>query len=122
MQSVFDHIREERITSLLVLADPVLFTARRRVSELAIRALIPTMYSLREHAEEEGLISYSINRRENYRRAAYFIHMILNGKCPAEIPIELPSGLELVVNVRAAKTIGLKLSESLLARADEVIE
>jgi putative tryptophan/tyrosine transport system substrate-binding protein len=80
------------------------------------------MYGLREHVEAGGLICYGINVAENFRRAATFVDKILKGAKPGDLPIELPVRLELLVNLKTAKSIGLVISESFLVRADEVIE
>ena len=80
------------------------------------------MYGLREHVEAGGLICYGINVAENFRRAATFVDKILKGAKAGDLPIELPVRLDLLVNLKTAKSIGLEISESLLARADEVIE
>ncbi len=72
--------------------------------------------------EAGGLISYSVNIRENYRRAATFVDKILRGAKPGELPIELPTKLELVINLKTAKTLGITIPPALVVRADEVIE
>ena len=93
-----------------------------RIAELASRAQLPVVYGLREHVEDGGLISYGIDLRENWRRTAAYVDKILKGAKPADLPIERPTKFELVVNLKAAKEIGLTITESFLARADEVIE
>jgi putative ABC transport system substrate-binding protein len=85
-------------------------------------ARLPSMYGLREFAEAGGLASYGIHVRENWRRSAYFVDRILKGANPADLPVELPTKYEFVVNLNTAKAVGLDISPLLLARADEVIE
>jgi putative ABC transport system substrate-binding protein len=103
--------------------DAPLFTAlRRRLVELAALNRLPTIYGLREYPEAGGLISYGVDMREHYRRAAAYVDKILKGARPAELPVELPDKLELVINLKTAQALGLTVPPSLLARADEVIE
>jgi putative ABC transport system substrate-binding protein len=109
-------LSHEHVGLVFVPQSPFFFTERSRIAALAIAAHLPTLYAFREHVEEGGLISYSINIRENYRRAATFIDKILRGAKPGELPIELPTTQE------TAKTLGITIPPALLVRADEVIE
>ncbi len=117
-----ERLSHEHVGFVFVPQSAFFFTERSRIAALAIAAHLPTLYAFREHVEEGGLISYSINIRENYRRAATFIDKILKGTKPAGMPIELPTKLELVVNLRTAKTLGITIPPALVVRADEVIE
>ena len=83
---------------------------------------IPSVFSAREHVEASGLISYGVSFRENYHRAAAYVGKILRGATPADLPLEFPTKLELVVNLKTAKAIGVTIPPAMLARADEVIE
>ena len=115
-------LSDDRVGFVFVPQSPLFFTERSRIAALAIAAQLPTLYGFREHVEAGGLISYNINVRENFRRAATFIDKILRGANPGELPIELPTKLELVVNLKTAKTLGITIPPALLVRADEVIE
>src|SRR4029077_3036522 len=84
--------------------------------------LAPAIYGYREHVDDGGLVSYGVDLRECFRRSAYFVDKILNGASPSDLPVEFPTKLELVINLRTAKALGIKLPPTLLARADEVIE
>jgi putative ABC transport system substrate-binding protein len=96
--------------------------ARRQIATFALASHLPTIYNFREHVEDGGLISYNIDLRQNYHRAAYFVDRILKGEKPGDLPIEFPTNVELVVNATTAKAIGVTIPPTLLARADEVIE
>ena len=112
----------ERASIVDVLASAMLVNARRQIATFALVSRLPTAYSFREHVEDGGLISYGIDLRQNFRRGAYFVDRILKGQKPGDLPIEFPTKVELVVNVTTAKALGLTVPETLLARADEVIE
>ena len=110
-----------RAGSLLVIGGIALSQARR-VAELAARNRLPAMYELRGYVEVDGLISYSADLIEIWRRAAVFVDKILKGARPADLPVEQPSKFELVINLKTAKALGSTIPPSLLARADHVIE
>jgi putative ABC transport system substrate-binding protein len=122
LERLFAAIARDRIDALVVPADPVLFTERQRVAELAREHRLPTMYSTREFAEAGGLMSYAAGLSEQFRRAAIYVDKILRGASPATLPVEAPSQYELVINLKTAKTLGIDVPATLLARADEVIE
>jgi putative ABC transport system substrate-binding protein len=107
---------------LLTLEDALLVSTRQQIAERAITARLPVVYGSREFAESGGLISYGVDRRQMYRRAAEYVDMILKGKTPSELPVEQPIKFELVINLKAAKAIGLEMPDKLLAVADEVIK
>ena len=97
-------------------------TNRTRINILAVGARLPTMHGIREYVEAGGLMSYGPNLASQFRRAADFVDKILRGAKPAEIPVEQPTKFDLIINLTAAKALGLEIPPTLLARADEVIE
>jgi putative ABC transport system substrate-binding protein len=97
-------------------------THGQRIANLAIRARLPTIFFTRLAAERGGLMSYGPNQLENYRRAAIYVDKILKGAKPQDLPIERPTKIELVINLKTAKALGIAVPPTLLARADEVIE
>jgi putative tryptophan/tyrosine transport system substrate-binding protein len=107
---------------LLNLNDPFLFTARKLVVDSVREMRVPGVYGYREYAEDGGLISYGTNIADTYRRAARYVDKILKGVQPADLPVQLPTKYELVINLRTAKALSLTVPPTLLARADEVIE
>ncbi len=111
-----------RADALYVAGDPLLNANRIGINTLAVGAKLPTIYIQREFVEAGGLISYGPNFPDLFRRAAGHVDKILRGAKPADIPVEQPTRFDLVINVTTAKALGLTISESLLARADEVIE
>jgi putative ABC transport system substrate-binding protein len=108
--------------SLLVLPHPMFLSERSRVATLALGKRIPTIYGFREDVEVGGLSSYGIDLREAYHRVATHAAKILRGESPGDLPVEFLTKMELVINMRTAKILGLEIPPSLLARADEVIE
>ena len=122
LESAVAAMDRDRIDALLAPADPFLFTERQRVAELAREHRLAGMYSTREYAEAGGLMSYSARLSEQFRRAAIFVDKILRGASPATLPVEAPSQYELVINLKTAKALGLTIPQSLLQRADQVIE
>jgi putative tryptophan/tyrosine transport system substrate-binding protein len=100
----------------------MLVTARRQIADLALALRLPTVFGVSEHVEDGGLISYGINQLENFRRAAYYVDRILKGDRPADLPIEFPTKLDLVINLATAKALGITVPSKLLALAEKVIE
>jgi len=113
---------EARGGGLLVLPGPKLFEARRSIVAHAAKSRVPVVYPWREAASVGGLMSYSTNFPDMYRRAATYVDKILKGAKPADLPFEQPTKFELVINLKTAKALGLSIPPSLLARADQVIE
>ena len=118
----FEALIKDRSEALYVVGDPLLTTNRIRLNTLALGARLPTSYSSREFVEVGGLMSYGPNLPDLFRRAAEYADKILRGAKPADLPVEQPSKFDLVINLVAAKALGLTVPPTLLARADEVIE
>ncbi len=122
IEGAFRAATDARVGALLVFASGLLFTRARRVVELAASSRLPAMYHLRQYVEAGGLISYSADLNEIWRRAAVFVDKILRGPKPADLPVEQPTKFELVINLKAAKSLGLTIPQPVLSRADEVIQ
>jgi len=118
----FSDMSKAHAEALVVLATPVFGTASRRLADLAIKHQLPTIFSLREFVIVGGLMSYGPSRAELFRRAAVYVDKILKGAKPADLPVEQPTKFELVINLKTAKALGLTIPQSLLVRADEIIQ
>ena len=122
LEAAFAAFVRERVEALLVPPDVIFITNHRRIVEFAASARLPAIYFNREQAENGGLMSYGPDLREGYRRAATYVDKILKGAKPADLPVEQPTKIELVINLKTAKALGLDLPPTLIVRADEVIE
>jgi ABC-type uncharacterized transport system substrate-binding protein len=108
--------------ALLVLADSALLDLRERIAELALQHRLPTFSSIPEFTDGGTLVGYGPSRRDSYRRAATYVKKVLEGVKPADIPVEQPTLIELSINIRTARTLGIVIPDALLARAARVIE
>jgi putative tryptophan/tyrosine transport system substrate-binding protein len=113
---------EGRAQALYVSSDALMVTNRARIHTLAMGVRLPTMYASRDYVEAGGLMSYGTNYADLFRRAAEYVDKILRGAKPGDIPVEQPTKFEFVINLQTARTLGLEIPPTLLARADEVIE
>ena len=93
-----------------------------RIADLAARNRLPAMYGFREYAEAGGLMAFGANLADLYRRAATYVDKILKGAKPADLPVEQPTKFELVINMKIANALGLTIPQSVLVRADEIIQ
>jgi putative ABC transport system substrate-binding protein len=100
----------------------MLVVSRKETADAAAKNKLPTVYGYREHIQAGGLISYGINLDWCFHRAASYVDKILKGAKPAELPIEFPTKIEMSINLKTAKALGLEIPPTLLVRADEVIE
>jgi putative ABC transport system substrate-binding protein len=121
-ERAFTRMVAERAQALLVLASPILNRDRARIIELAARHRLPAIYQWREHAEEGGLMAYGSSAETLLRRMAAYVDRILKGARPADLPVEQPTVYELIVNLKTARALGLTLPQTLLFRADQVIQ
>ena len=118
----FAAMAKERVGALLVLSDAMLNSHGTRLADLAATSRLPAAYGVRESVEAGGLMSYGPSFLDLFRRSATFVDKILKGAKPADLPVEQPTKFELVINLKAAKAIGLEVPPLLIARADELIE
>jgi putative ABC transport system substrate-binding protein len=119
----FDTMSQAQIAGFLVLASPVAYSERgARLAELALQHRLPSMFGFEENAKAGGLMSYSADILDLYRRSATYIDKILRGANPSELPVEQASKYKLIINLKTAKALSLEIPPTLLARADEVIE
>jgi putative ABC transport system substrate-binding protein len=113
---------QARADALLVFSDSMLFSHRGRLAALSVRHRLPTMHGLVENVQAGGLMAYAVNLPDQFRLAAGYVDRLLRGANPAELPVEQPSKFEFVVNLKTAKALGITIPQSLLQRADQVIE
>ncbi len=121
-ESVFDAMTKAGMQAVVVNAESLFYVGKDEIARLAIAHGLPSCVWVRECAEAGALLSYGADQRAIARRTAAYVDRILKGEKPADIPVEQPTRFELVINLRAAKALGLSLSPTLVARADEVIE
>jgi putative ABC transport system substrate-binding protein len=122
LETVFDDIVGQRPDALLVINDAAILDLRERVMALALQNRLPVASSFPELTDAGALVGYGPPRLELYRRSAYYVKRILDGAKPADLPVEQPTRIELSVNLKTAKLLGISLPDSLLARADRVVE
>jgi len=120
--AAFAAIKAGNPDGLLILADPLTVIHVKEIAKFAAENRLPSMFGFREFCDAGGLMSYGANLKRQFRRYGYFIDKILKGTKPGDIPIEEPTTLELIVNARTAKLLGLSIPNSILVSADEVIE
>ena len=121
-EGAFVAMRKGRPDALIVLSDSLFTNQRARILELAAKSRLPAVYDVRLFPESGGFMSYGPNIADLFRRAATYVDKILKGAKPGDLPIEQPTKFELVINLKTAKALGLTIPQSLLARADEVIQ
>ena len=122
IDAAYQALASAGVQAVVVEQSNMLLFARQPIADAATTKRLPTVYGYREHVEAGGLISYGINLDWCYHRSAYYVDRILKGAKPSDLPIEFPTNVELVINLKTAKALGITVPSSLLVRADEVIE
>jgi ABC-type uncharacterized transport system substrate-binding protein len=120
-EAAFHRATKKRLDALITLRNPLIVNQRTLIADLAVKSRLPAIYDDREFVDSGGLMSYGADLADLHRRAAIFVDKILKGAKPAELPVEQPTKFELVINLKAAKEIGLTIPPNVLARADKVI-
>jgi putative ABC transport system substrate-binding protein len=120
--AAFEAIVRNRADGVLVLSTPLFIAGAKRLAEMALTYKLPSLFGPKHHVEAGGLMSYSPDRKDLWRRGAIYLDKVLKGANPAELPVEQPTKFELTINLRTAQALGLEIPPTLLARADEVIE
>jgi putative ABC transport system substrate-binding protein len=122
IETAFREASKGRTQAVLMLASPIFTSHRKQLVDLAVKSRLPAIYDRAEFVEDGGLMTYGASQNDLYRRAATYVDKILKGAKPADLPVEQPTKFELVINLKAAKQIGLTISPNVLARADKVIK
>jgi putative tryptophan/tyrosine transport system substrate-binding protein len=122
LASAFETLAGQRPDVVIVLQTSMLLSERRKIADLAAAARLAAIYGYREHVIDGGLISYGVDLRDCFRRSAVYVQKILDGTRPGDLPVEFPTKLELVINLKTANMLDLTIPPTLLTRADEVIE
>jgi putative ABC transport system substrate-binding protein len=122
LDKAFRALANDRVQVVIVLVDGMFFNERQRIAAIASVVGVPAIYGFREHVDAGGLISYGVNLSENFHRAAAYVVKILKGAKPGDLPVEFPTKLELIVNLKTAKALGITIPPSVVILVDEVIE
>jgi putative tryptophan/tyrosine transport system substrate-binding protein len=122
IDAAFAAVNQRRPVAMVVPTSPFFFTRAKQIVALAARYRVPAIYSRREYAAADGLMSYGYDVADGYRQIGNYAGRILKGEKPADLPIMQPTKIELVINLKIAKALGLAVPETLVAIADEVIQ
>jgi putative tryptophan/tyrosine transport system substrate-binding protein len=122
LENAFQTAKQKRVDAMMTITSRRFFGERKRIIELAAKPRLPAIYSQKEYVEAGGLMSYGANYDDLYRRAAVYVDKILKGAKPADLPVQQATKFEFVINLKAAKQIGLTLSPEFLARANQVLK
>jgi ABC-type uncharacterized transport system substrate-binding protein len=121
LESFFKTAKQKQVNAIILIG-PVYFAERKRIVELASKYRLPTIYPTKEYVDEGGLMFYGVDSTDLYRRAAVYVDKILKGAKPANLPVQQATKFEFVINLKAAKQIGLTIPVRVLERANEVIK
>jgi putative ABC transport system substrate-binding protein len=122
LENAFQTAKQKQVGAMMMTSGPLFFAERKRIVYLAVKYRLPAIYSQREFVDDGGLMSYGVDFDDLYRRAAVYVDKILKGAKPADLPVQQATKFEFVINLKAAKQIGLTLSPDFLARANKVIK
>jgi putative ABC transport system substrate-binding protein len=121
LEDAFQTAKQKRVNGIMTTVNRSFFAERKRIVELAAKYRLPAIYFQKEFVDEGGLMSYGVDFDDQYRKAAHYVNKILKGAKPADLPVQQATKFEFVINLKAAKQIGLTLSPEFLARANKVI-
>jgi putative tryptophan/tyrosine transport system substrate-binding protein len=122
IEHAFSNLNRMGVEALITLVDGITITNRHRIAELAAKHRLPTIFQVRDFVDAGGLMSYGLNYCQHWRSAAAYVDRILKGDKPADLPVQLPTKFELIINLKAAKAIGLTMPPALLGLADELVD
>ena len=122
IETAFREASKGRADAVLMLGNPVATSHRTQITDLAVKSRLSAIYDRAEFVEDGGLMTYSVSGTDLFRRSAYYVEKILKGAKPADVPVEQPTKFELIINLKAAKQIGLTIPPNVLAGADKVIK
>jgi putative ABC transport system substrate-binding protein len=122
LESAFQTAKQKQVNAIMTTSTPSFFAEKKRIVDLAVKYRLPAIYPDKEFVEAGGLMSYGADFDDLYRRAAVYVDKILKGAKPADLPVQQPTKVEFVINLKAAKQIGLTLSPEFLSRANKVIK
>jgi putative ABC transport system substrate-binding protein len=122
LESAFQTAKQKQVGAIMTVSSPRFFAERKRIVELAVKYRLPAIYSQKEYVDQGGLMFYGTDNTEMYRNAARYVDKILKGAKPADLPVQQAMRFEFVINLKAAKQIGITLPYELLARANQVIK
>jgi putative ABC transport system substrate-binding protein len=122
IDGAFAEASRAQVGAMAIMPHPLFAGSLKRIAGLAIRSRLPAVFNLREFVESGGLVAYGPSRTDEFRRAAAYVDKILKGAKPADLPVEQPTKFELVINLKTAKALGVRIPQSLLLRADELIQ